>query len=67
MFCDEIGYTLKFPYATPECSLFVKEGKYIPHLYLMMIFTKRPTLAIFNMCYRVPELVVNEIQVNEKM
>jgi len=38
------------------------EEKYVPNLYNMIIFTKRPSLGILNMCYRTPEVLMSEIQ-----
>ncbi|CAL8090080.1 unnamed protein product [Orchesella dallaii] len=64
--CDVIilctGYGLKFPFLDPSCGVTVIDNKYVPNLYKMTTFTKRPNLSILNMCYRSPEYILMEIQ-----
>ncbi|CAL8069305.1 unnamed protein product [Orchesella dallaii] len=64
--CDVIvlctGYGLKFPFLNESCGVTVIKEKYVPHLYNLTIFTKKPTLAFLNLCYRSAEFIVVEIQ-----
>lgn len=66
--CDVIilctGYGLKFPFfSEKDTQIRVIEEKYVPNLYKMTVYTKRPSLAILNLCYRSPEFIVAEAQV----
>ncbi|CAL8069303.1 unnamed protein product [Orchesella dallaii] len=64
--CDAIilctGYAVKYPFLHESCGISVVKEKYIPHLYNMSIFTKRPTLCFVNVCYRSAEFITAEIQ-----
>ncbi|ODN02385.1 Senecionine N-oxygenase [Orchesella cincta] len=64
--CDAIilctGYAIKYPFLNEACGITVVKEKYIPHLYNMTIFTKRPTLCFVNVCYRSAEFITAEIQ-----
>ncbi|ODN02510.1 Senecionine N-oxygenase [Orchesella cincta] len=64
--CDAIilctGYAVKYPFLNETCGITVKNEKYIPHLYNMTIFTKRPSLCFVNVCYRSAEFITAEIQ-----